>query len=208
MIDSSSFRAILFDLGGVLVNLDINKTVLAFETLGVKEAGAWIDAGLHTGIFQELEMGAIDEKEFYTGIRQLTNNHISDDLIRQAWCAMLLDFPKERVRLLEKLKKHYPIYLLSNTNVIHHRHFDAYAQDYQSLDDLFTETFYSYQLKDHKPNPSIFEMVLEKIRLSSREVLFIDDALANVQTAESLGMPTIHITKKQTLEDHFQRFTD
>lgn len=193
---------IIFDLGGVLVDLDIARTILAFEQLGLNQLASEINMGHHTGILAQLEKGLIDENEFFDKIQGLAPHGISIPQIEIAWNAMLVEFPKERVAVLEELKSKKTLLLLSNTNSIHHRHFDGMASGYHSLSDLFHSTWYSYQMKLSKPDPQIFEAVINHHGLNRTTTLFVDDSLANIETANALGLQTLHIKAGIHIEDY------
>jgi len=207
MIDLSALDTIIFDLGGVVVNLDINRTINAFKNLGISNVEHWIKPGLHTDIFLQLEVGEISEDEFYRGIRKLAGVEVSDSEIRSAWCAMLIDMPAERVKIIEELKKTHKVLLLSNTNSIHVNYFDGFANGYSSMSHLFHDVYYSFQMHDHKPNVSIFWSVIEKEELIPGKTLFIDDAEANVNAARSTGIRTQLVTPENQIEDIFSNLT-
>jgi putative hydrolase of the HAD superfamily len=203
MLDLSGIKTLIFDLGGVIVNLDLTLTVNAFEKLGIEDPGQFIRHGVHSDIFLKLETGEITEEEFYSGIRELAGKNITNEEIKTAWCAMFTELPDVRVKLIEHLKKTHRVVLLSNTNSIHRSHFDSMARGYNSLSDLFHKTYYSFQLYDHKPNLSIFNKVLELENIRPEETLFIDDAQKNIAAARETGMHTMLITPDRQMEDVF-----
>ncbi len=204
MIDLSTIETIIFDLGGVVVDLDLSLTITAFEKLGIKEPERFIRHGAHGDIFLKLETGEITEKEFYSGIRELAGNELTDDEIRSAWCAMFTELPEKRVRIIEKLKKDRRVVLLSNTNSIHRSHFDGMAAGYSSFSELFDDVYYSFLLHDHKPNVSVFRKVIEAKGLKPSKTLFLDDAQKNIMAARETGMHTMLITPENQMEDIFR----
>ena len=207
MIDLSTLDTIIFDLGGVVVNLDISRTINAFKNFGISNVEHWINPGLHTDIFLKLEVGEISEEEFFHGIRELAGVKVYDSEIKAAWCAMLIDLPTERVKIIEKLKKTHRVILLSNTNSIHVDYFDGFAKGYSSMSELFHNVYYSFLMHDHKPNASIFRSVIEKERLIPGKTLFLDDAEANVVAAQSAGIRTQLVTPENQMEDIFNNLT-
>ena len=204
MIDLSNIKTIIFDLGGVIVNLDLELTIMAFKQMGIKRPERFISPGLHSDIFLKLELGEITEEEFYSGIRELAGVNIPDKAIRDAWCALLTDLPKERVRLIEKLKNNHRVILLSNTNSIHLSYFDGMADGYNSLSELFDKVYYSFKLHDHKPNLSVFKKIIALEKLVPGETLFVDDAQKNILSAKESGMQTLMITPEKQMEDVFR----
>lgn len=204
MIDFSTLDTIIFDLGGVVVNLDINRTIKAFKNIGISNAERWISQGVHSDIFLKFEVGDISTKEFYDGIRELAGVEASDSEIRNAWCAMLIDLPPVRIKIIEQLKRNFRVLLLSNTNEIHLDYFDGFASGYSSMSNLFHKVYYSFLLHDHKPNISIFHSVIEKERLIPNRTLFIDDAEANIYAAQNTGLNTQLVTPKNQMENIFK----
>jgi len=204
MIDLYTIDTIVFDLGGVVVNLDINRTINAFIKLGIHNVEKWISPGVHSDIFLRLEVGEISTDEFYDGIRELAGVEVSDIEIRDAWCAMLVGLPSQRVKIIERLKRSYRVLLLSNTNSIHLNCFDGFAKGYSSMSYLFHNVYYSFLLQDHKPNISIFHSVIDKERLIPGRTLFIDDAEANINAAQNVGFHTQLVTRANQMEDIFR----
>src|SRR5579864_7028070 len=112
-------KNIIFDLGGVILNLDNRRTEEAFTHLGVKDFRQYFGHGHAASFFMEYEIGRMTDRQFIDAIRKLTDPDISDQAIIDGWNALLLDFPAERIRLLERLGKSYRIFLFSNTNALH-----------------------------------------------------------------------------------------
>ena len=205
MIDLSSIETIVFDLGGVVVDLDLQLSINAFKQLGIKDPERFIRHGAHGDIFLKLETGEITEGEFFSGIKNLAGKILTDENIKNAWCAMFTDLPKSRVKIIERLKKEHRVILLSNTNSIHRRHFDKMAEGYSSLSELFDEVYYSFMLHDHKPNVSVFKKMIEAEGLAPVRTLFLDDSQKNIDAAREIGMQAILITPARQVEDVFMK---
>jgi putative hydrolase of the HAD superfamily len=202
IMSGSSIRNILFDLGGVLLNINTQLTLDALQKIGWKEASDEKVVSERKDVFFNLEKGLISVDNFRNYIRQLTANNINDNDIDAAWTAMILDIPADRVKYLKNLKKHYRLFLLSNTNEIHktkfHREFEVnYGYSFY---DLFERNHYSHEMRKRKPDPAIFLQVLEESQLVARESLFIDDVEENVKSAESIGMQGLYIQPGTLLE--------
>lgn len=195
-------KLIIFDLGGVLVNLDVSLTVEAFNNLGLGSITAQMSAGHHGGEMAKLERGEITENQFYDHIINLSGNGVSRNQIKDAWNAMLTDLPANRIRIVEHLKKEHKVVLLSNTNSIHHTFFDGMADGYRSMDDLFDKVWYSHRMGMSKPDTRIFKHVMEHHGFLPGETMLIDDSSANISAAEELGMLTWHITPGRPLESY------
>ncbi len=195
-------KNIIFDMGGVILNLDFLKTELAFAEYGIGNFNQYYTLQTATPVFEQLETGKISPEDFYDVFRKITLSTISNQQIEIAWNAMLLDFPTERISLLKELRSKYQIYLLSNTNEIHYRHIMKIFKeqnDGEDFNDIFIKAYYSHQLGMRKPDKIIFETVLKDADLLAGETIFIDDAIANIESAKSTGLQTIHLPSPKTI---------
>ena len=193
---------ILFDLGGVLLNIDMSKTREAFANLGWKEEN-WkgVSDNGHL-IFENLEIGLDSPSQFREKIRGILPGNPADSEIDHAWNAMLIDFPVEIVDYLISLKSKYRLYLLSNTNELHLQRFgNIFEQAYgYSISRLFEKCYYSHEIGFRKPNPEAFLAVIRDASLDPAKTLFVDDLKSNTETAETLGMKVLHIAAGTLLE--------
>src|SRR6187399_1208240 len=121
----SQCKNIIFDLGGVLINLDFSKTTEAFRELGFPHFENMYSQFKVDQLFEKLETGKISQKEFYTVLLKIGNVRMVAEEIKNAWNSLLLDFREESLAFLKVLKKDYNIFLLSNTNIIHYDAFNA-----------------------------------------------------------------------------------
>ncbi|SFP53502.1 HAD family hydrolase [Parafilimonas terrae] len=194
---------IIFDLGGVILNIDFKQTALAFAELGVGNFNEYYTLQSVSPLFEKLEIGAISPDDFYGEFRSLAKQpSLTNEQIRDAWNALLLNFPPERINWLKKIKERYNIYLLSNTNQIHYEAFTkAYRNQVEdkNFDELFITAYYSHNLGLRKPSKEIFETVLAKENLTAAETVFIDDSLANIEAARSAGLQGIHLPSPKTV---------
>ncbi len=199
-------KNIVFDLGGVLLDIDPERTVKSFEVLGltnVIKPGGW---GYKQEVFLQMEEGKLTDDEFRNGVRELLSAPASDAEIDQAWCAMLIDFPDERVSLLRQLESKYNLYLFSNTNNIHVNYFHKlFHQKFGfSMSDLFVKDYYSNEINSRKPNLESFQFVLNDAALNPRETLFIDDSKENVEGAKQAAMHAFHLDGETSLHQLFK----
>lgn len=188
-------KNIIFDLGGVLLNLDFQRTTKAFSEIGLSAIEDLFRLGHADSFFKHHERGAISDEEFITAIKNLPGNKGTIAQIKAAWNALLLDFPKERVLWLGQLKHKYRLFLFSNTNAIHLASFQQSFKNVHGfqMDELFERTYYSHLAKIRKPEPAAYELVLKENLLKAEETLFIDDALINVEAAHSIKIQGIHL---------------
>jgi putative hydrolase of the HAD superfamily len=199
-------KAIIFDLGAVLLNISYQKTVDEFEKIGINNAATFYSKKTQTNLFNLLETGKITELEFVNEIKKDVKKASSESIIK-AWNAMLLDLPKSRINLLKNLKKEYPIFLLSNTNAIHINEFKKQLgeTDYAEFYNLFNKVYYSHEIGFRKPNANAFQLILKENNLKANEVLFIDDSPQHIEGARKLGINAHHLTDE---EDVTQLFPD
>ncbi|TAJ12084.1 HAD family phosphatase [Marinilabiliaceae bacterium JC017] len=204
MIDLNNIRTIIFDLGGVVLDIYPERTVQAFDNLGIRDAASWVGNGHHKALFHDLEVGKISEKVFYDEVRSLVKDKLSTEAIKLAWNAMIGTISLERIGIIERLRATRSVFLLSNTNVIHHKHFDAMAAKYDSLSDLFDKVYYSYEMGLSKPDSAIFQQVLSENQLKPEETLFLDDSTKNIEVAQAMGMQAVLITPNEGMEQLFK----
>ena len=194
-------KNIIFDLGGVLINLNYQLTRKAFEDLGVEDFDAFYTQHAANPLFENLEVGAIEPEAFYNQLREATGLTLSNSQIETAWNAMLLDFPGERLEWLSQIKNKYNIYLFSNTNAIHYNAFiNIYRQVAPQLglntqfEHFFITAYYSHTLGQRKPEVAAFEAVIRDANLDPAQTLFIDDTLLNIEGAQKAGLQTIFLS--------------
>lgn len=201
---TSNFKNIIFDFGGVIINIDYHSSIHAFHQLGIKSFEEQYSKMKQSHLFDELEMGLITPEEFRNRIRSISSESLSDQQIDNAWNAILIDLPKENVEYLEKLKANHNLFLLSNTNEIHEHAFTGMIQkkfDKNVLKEVFDKIYFSHHLKMRKPDPEIFKIVLRENNLIAEETLFVDDSPQNIEGAMKVGLQTFYFEKGMKLED-------
>jgi HAD superfamily hydrolase (TIGR01509 family) len=201
-------KNIIFDLGGVLINLNYQLTRKAFEDLGVEDFDAFYTQHKVNPLFENLEVGAIEPEAFYEALREATGLTLSNDQLETAWNAMLLDFPIERLLWLDQIKNKYNIYLFSNTNAIHYKAFTSiYAQTAPLIglntdfNHFFKTAYYSHTLGQRKPELAAFEAVIQDAKLDPAQTLFIDDTISNIEGAQKAGLRTIFLSGGLNVQD-------
>lgn len=195
MIDQN-IKNIILDLGGVLLNIDYLAPVSTFEKMGIFGFQDFYSKAQQNDLFDRFETGMITASDFRNEIRKHTQQNISDEQINKAWNSLLLDFPIERINLLEQLSKKYNLYLLSNTNEIHIAEFEKnlIAQfSYHPFKKYFVRYYYSYQMRKRKPNAECFLQVINENNLNPSETLFIDDSPQHVEGAKKVDLNAIHL---------------
>ena len=197
-------KNIIFDLGGVIINLDIPKTISEFNKLSNQPFESIYNQLQQTPVFDLFDKGQITEKDFFVELKKALQNDVTDEELLFAWNAMLLDFPKHRLELLSKLKPNYRLFLLSNTNESHVLEFEKTlfaSHGYQNLEPFFEKVYYSCRMNQRKPNAEIFESVLNENNLIAEETLFIDDSPQHVEGALTLGIKAMLLEKNNEVEN-------
>ncbi len=186
-------KNLLFDLGNVVIHLDIDRTRQAFLELGVEQARTWFTGGDQAELLSLLETGKISGPEFMDETRKLAGATITDEAFMQAWNAMLLDIPDAVITALKALQGRYKLIALSNINPIHEIGCNALlnskgeAADFASL---FDDVYYSHRIGFRKPTEASFNCVIEGSEIRPEETLFFDDLQDNLDAAAKLGFKT------------------
>jgi len=205
-IDLSSTKNIIFDLGNVLLNLDFDASIEAFKKLGLDNKVVDKKQAYSDPVFYELETGKISAKEFRKQIREILNNpDATDQQIDDAWTAMILNIPAERVQTVQQLRNNYNIYLFSNTNEIHvkklHRQFKSeHGIEFSSL---FLKDYYSHEIHERKPDLNSYKKVIELSGVNPEETLFVDDLEKNILGAQKAGIKTFWLKPEMEMTKIF-----
>lgn len=190
-------EAIIFDFGGVIINIDPSETEQAFLKTSKSPQLLATRYGAFMQIHNSFETGEISSDAFRDQTRDLFEmNHLDDQSFDEAWNALLLDIPGTRIEFLENLAAKHRIFLLSNTNAIH---YEKYSSDFTGqhpgkvLEGLFEKAFFSFKLGLRKPDPAIFNTVIRQCGLTPEQTLFIDDTLQHVEAAVDCGLKTHYL---------------
>jgi epoxide hydrolase-like predicted phosphatase len=198
-----NIRHIIFDLGGVLLNIDYQLTESAFENLGITDFKAHYSQLRQTTLFDDFETGKISEEDFIERIQQISEKTLTEEQIVRAWNAMLLDFPLRRLQILQQLQIHFDTFLLSNTNSIHEKCFHDILKSqtgFSSLGVFFDRVFYSHRIGLRKPDHAAFQLILDQHQISPERTLFIDDSPQHIAAAKELGIQTVWLQKGMSIE--------
>lgn len=202
-IKLSEISAIIFDLGGVILNLDYDLTVNAFKELGGEKFEQLYTQANQDNVIDQFETGQISSREFIEYMQRFLPGEVSDQTVINAWNAMLLGLPKQRIEFLKEIKKTHPIFLFSNTNELHFQNFTAYIKKVfgksNLLDDIFVQTYYSHKVGLRKPNIEAFEKVITDHDLIPGKTVFIDDSIQHIEGAQKAGLLTKHLVDEDII---------
>ncbi len=194
---------LIFDLGGVIVDLDWERCVENFRKIGVSEMDALISTTLQRGFILQYERGEISSEEFRNEVRKYSDMDLTDDEINYAWTSLLVHVPEEKLQLLRELKKKYRVLMLSNTNELS---FDFCEENFFNkngfqTDDYFDKCYLSYKMGMNKPDADIFETLLAEENLKAEECLFLDDGIQNVKTARALNINAEYVKPYSSINE-------
>jgi len=193
---TSGIDTLILDLGGVLIDVDYAGSARAFKDLGYPDFEGLYTKAKQTDLFDRFETGVLSPAGFRDAVRGLLGGDLSDSDIDRSWNAMLGSIPAERIALVQRLKAHFPVLLLSNTNAIHVPAFEAIVARENGITDfkgLFHGAYYSCELGMRKPNTDIFHHVVALHGADPARTLFIDDSPQHVEGARKAGLLAEHL---------------
>ena len=201
MGQASNIKNILFDLGGVILDINVQATLKQFYDLGFPAELMQYPHSMTTDLFFKYETGKLDTDQFRDEIRLRTGVEMSDQAFDEAWNAMLVRIPEERTALLKVLSTRYNLYMLSNTSSLHVKVFEKMYLDAagESMHKIFKKIYYSHEIGCHKPDREAWEYVIRDATIKPEETLFLDDNIHNIKAAQELGFQAIHIHERTQL---------
>ena len=209
MPEKSTLKNLIFDLGDVIIPIDLTAPVRNFAMLANMPEDEVRAIWKQYDIWNRYETGLVDDDAFRVHVRQLLgNSDWADEVIDTAWNSVLLDLPVERVERIKELASGYRLFLLSNTSPIHIRQVNQLLINLNqpTLEDLFERVFYSYDVRMAKPSSAIYEHVLTGAGLVAEETAFFDDNAANIQAAAGLGIQAVHVQPPMTILDYLKNY--
>ncbi|MDI1356194.1 MAG: HAD family phosphatase [bacterium] len=197
-------KNIIFDLGGVIIDLDMDRTIQAFNMISTVPFEEIYSQSNQIELFNEFDKGKLSDYDFFKQLRQQIRFEGPDEDLLFAWNAMLLDVPEERLELLVDAKQDYNTFLLSNTCEPHISTFESelyQKHGVKNFNDYFDGVYYSCRVGMRKPDREIFEMVLQKNKLLAQETVFIDDSVQHVKGAGECGINAYLLPKNMEVAD-------
>ena len=197
-------KNIVFDLGGVLLDLDWRACVSEFAKNGIPQVEQILSPHLTSGIFMQLEIGKISKAEFYNGVRAKSQSDISDETIDYCISKFAAKLPIYKLEMLRKLRESYNVYMLSNTSSITLDYVDShmFTQEGLTWESYFDRRYVSFEMQQLKPDSEIYLSMLEDGEIKPEETLFLDDNLANITAAKKLGLQTYLVTPPEDYREY------
>lgn len=196
-------KNIIFDLGGVIIDLDMQATIAAFNRLSPLPFEDFYTQAKQVELFNAFDKGTVSEADFFAQLKRMIRYQGEDQHLLIAWNAMLGEIPDHRLELLVDAKQSYRTFLLSNTNETHITAFehDLYVNNgVKHFSDYFDGLYYSCRVGMRKPDKNIFEMVLQKNKLNPTETIFIDDSEQHVKGAGECGINAYLLPKNMEVK--------
>lgn len=200
------FDAIIFDLGGVILNIDYDSTRRAFEQLGLDNFNDLYSQASQSGLFDRFETGQISASYFINNLLEFLPRGTTPNQVVHAWNAMILHFPTENLDFLAEIKNVKRTFLLSNTNEIHVQCFNrklAEVSEHSNLNPFFEKVYFSNELGKRKPHPETFRHLCELHELNPAKTLFIDDSAQHLEGAKEIGLQTLFFQPGRLLQEVF-----
>ena len=194
----NTIKNIIFDLGGVVIDLRRQNAIAALQRLGIKEAEDLLGEYSQKGPFGELESGELTDAELYDLLLPECLHGTSCTDIKNALEAFLKELPKERLKTIRSLREAgYKVFVLSNTNPIMFNDWidEAFRAEGLTINDYFDGIVVSFQERLMKPDPQIFKNLIDRYNLIPVETILLDDSEKNCNSAKTVGLQSVRITK-------------
>ncbi len=201
--DLAPIEAVILDLGGVIVPLDYGRTYSLFagrfEGVSVE---TFCGGRTQDEVYNRFEVGSIDSEGFRLAFRDRSGVAADPVWFRDAWNAMILGLPPERIEWLKRLSGRTRLFLYSNINAIHYEHLNHLYASFAtgSFSDLFEKAYFSHLFGFRKPDPTGFRRIMEENGLDPSSTLFVDDGLHHVESARSMGIRSECLVAPETIE--------
>lgn len=192
-------KNIIFDLGGVVIDLDRSRAISALSDLGLTDAAILLGEYEQKGPFLKLETGELSSSELYDTLLPNCKPGTTTTDIRDAFEKFLVEMPVVRLQTIRKLRDAgYRLFVLSNTNPIMYNHWieEKFRQEGLTVNDYFDGIVVSFQERTCKPDPQIFRNLVERYRLDPRKTVLLDDSEANCNSARTTGLHAIQVKKE------------
>ena len=198
-------NTIIFDFGGVLLNLNMPSCVAAFARLGFDKIDELVDHYKQRGLFLDYEEGKISTDDFFAQLQKHVGSHAAIEDLKQAYIAFLDDLPQYKLDLILELRKKYKVYMLSNISefIFEHCKKTYFETDNRVFEQYFDKAYLSFELGVCKPDRLIFDKMIANAELIPEQCLFLDDGIKNIETAKELGFKTYFVQPREDFSGMF-----
>jgi putative hydrolase of the HAD superfamily len=193
-----SADALLFDLGRVVIDFDVKRTLTAWAIHAGGDADHLIARFSRDETFWDFETGAISDREFFAKVRTRLGIELSDAQLLAGWNATFIGEMPGIAPLLARAAQALPLYAFSNTNVVHEAHF---SEHYTELLGYFRRIFVSSTIGLRKPHAEAYDHVISEISLPAERIVFFDDLIENVEGARARGLQAVHVRSSTDVAD-------
>ncbi|WP_369384657.1 HAD family hydrolase, partial [Phocaeicola paurosaccharolyticus] len=207
----SKIRNIIFDFGGVILDLDRENAVRKFKSIGVNKADEYLDKYHQKGIFLQCENGEIGEMEFVEKLRALCNKDLTYQQVYDGWNAFIVNTEKYKLDYILSLRQRgYKVFLLSNTNpfVMKWARSKEFTEEGLSIDHYVDRAYISYEIKSVKPDRKIFEYLISDSGILPEESLFVDDGEQNIEAGNKIGFKTLLTKNREDWRDKIEKLLE
>ena len=191
-------RAVLFDLGGVLLDVDHQRSFDIWSRHSRLSREQLQSAYRVDDPCQRYETGALEPEGYFAHLREVLALDCDAATVRAGFNAMLAAEIAETVKLLDAIRERVPCYVISNTNAVHVAEIE---RAFPRLLPRFTRVFTSHEIGHRKPQAAAFEHVLREIGVPAGEVLLFDDLVPNIESAKALGMQAVVVRSPEDVRE-------
>ena len=209
-MQKQKIKDVVFDFGGVIMELDRSQAVKKFIEIGIDNAEDLIGLYHQQGVFLEVEDGTIDREGFYAKMREICGKDIPSEKMDEGWLAFITDTPQYKLDFINELRSKYKVSMLSNTNpiIMGWAKSEEFTEAGRPVDAYFDELYLSYEMKVVKPSRKIFEMMIEQSGMNPSETLFLDDGAGNIAIAKEMGFHTYQPANGEDWRHVFEHYTN
>lgn len=190
MPSGSEIKALLFDLGGVVLRIDFKSALNAWAPYSRLSPAAMAERAVSDEAFRRHERGQLDSAGYFAHLREVFELDASDEQIGAGWNAILIDEYALSMALIRQARAHLPCYAFTNTGAYH---YDTWSTAFPDIVSLFDRIFMSFEMGLRKPEKAAFDAVATAIGMTHSEILFFDDTDENIEGARNAGLQTVKV---------------
>ena len=198
----TSIKALLFDLGGVVIDVDFNQVFTKwaiFSNRGIEEIRSKFSLD---HFYKSHEKGEIDITEYFSSLRRTLGIDISDFQFKEGWNSIFKAEIEGMSELLKIAKEKLPLYAFTNSNRVHEK---VWSKKISQTLSQFQKVFTSSDIGMRKPDPEAFQFVANSIGIELSEIIFYDDSIENIIGARNVGLNVVHVKSISDVEESIKQ---